>query len=176
MGIMQVTFCRHGRVDFDDVARFKGHGRDLVPLSEEGLRDASKAAELLAGSPPDLIISSPMTRALQTAMVIGTRSHRPVHVELDLHEWTPHVGQQWNDAEVPGTAYADMRAFAGEWPAGETREWEPLSAVRTRVSRVLDRYTHVASLLVVTHSVVIEAMTGVRGTQFCEPVTWQRHT
>jgi broad specificity phosphatase PhoE len=57
---------------------------------------------------------------------------------------------------------ADLDACDGEWPAGECRRWEPLSAVRTRASVVLDRYATYGRVLVVTHGTVIRALTGVR--------------
>jgi broad specificity phosphatase PhoE len=165
-----ITLIRHGRWDVVEGRRFRGHGVDLTPLSPAGTADAEAAGRALAASPPDLILSSPMTRALQTAMIISWHVDRPVVVEMDLHEWMPDDSQQWNDGTVPASAAADLEACGGEWPRDETRGWEPLSAVRARVGAVLARYDDGRRLLVVCHSVVIQAVTGVRDIGHCVPV------
>ncbi len=160
---MTVTLLRHGRADYDVVDRFVGHGRDLAPLTPDGNADAERAASALAGTPPDLILASPMTRALQTAMIVGRRVDRDVVVELDLHEWMPDSTQRWHGPTVPLAAYAELRAAGGEWPAGTTAGWEPLSSVRARARAAIDRHRDRGHLLVVGHSVVIEALTGIAG-------------
>ena len=165
---------RHGHTAYDVVHRFSGHGRDLAPLSSDGVAQAQRAAEELAASPPDAVISSPMTRALQTAAIIGLRIDRPVTVEVDLHEWMPDADQRWHGPAVPTAAYEDLTVCGGEWPPGVTRAWEPLSAVRDRVDPVLDRHGRDGDLLVVCHSVVIQAMTGVAGCPFAEAVELAR--
>jgi broad specificity phosphatase PhoE len=167
---VSVTLIRHGRIVIEDGRRFKGHGVDLAPLCREGVAEAEAAGRTLAAAPPDLILSSPMTRALQTAMILSWHVDRRVVVELDLHEWMPDAAQDWQDGVLPTAAYADMDACGGEWPAGETRGWEPLSSVRARVDAVLARHRDVADLLVVCHSVVIQAVTGMAGAAHCVPV------
>ena len=167
---MAVMFLRHGRWDVEHGRRFRGHGVDLTPLSPDGEDDAEAAGHALAAAPPNLILASPMTRALQTAMIVAWHVDRPVVVELDLHEWMPDDTQSWIDGTVPQAAAAEMRSCGGEWPLGETRAWEPLSAIRRRVGAVIDRRRNAGDLLVVCHSVVIEAMTGLRDAAHCEPV------
>lgn len=41
------------------------------------------------------------------------------------------------NAAVIVLAYEEMIRLGGEWPPGETRNWEPFSAVRKRVTAVL---------------------------------------
>ena len=174
MRSMGITLVRHGRVEISDGRRFKGHGVDLTPLSPEGLIEAERIGRSLVSSPPDLILSSPMTRALQTAMIISWHVDRRVVVELDLHEWMPDDRQDWQDGTIPQAAASEMNALGGEWPLGETRHWEPLSVVRARVEAVFDRYVEVDDLLVVCHSVVIQAVAGVAGCGHCERVPFVR--
>ena len=63
---------RHGKPDYSELYEkgFWGFGRDFAPLSEEGIRQAEAAArdERLKGA--SIIVSSPYTRALQTAQII----------------------------------------------------------------------------------------------------------
>ena len=156
---------RHGSVDYDAYPnRFRGHGIDLIPLTHAGKAEAEALALRLADrGPVDAIVTSPMTRAIQTAMILSWHLTCPVDVELDLHEWVPDTAQQWSNSDVPRTAYEELIACGGEWPSGEQRPWEPHSAVRRRVGAVLQRYAHVERVVVVTHSGVIEAMAGVSG-------------
>jgi broad specificity phosphatase PhoE len=158
-----ITLLRHGRTEYDVVDRFIGHGRDLAPLTSAGIADAERAATSLAATPVDLVVSSPMTRALQTAMIVGRRLDREVVVELDLHEWMPDSAQRWHGPTVPTEAYDALRSAGGEWPSGTTPGWEPLSAVRARAWAAIGRHDDRGDLLVVCHSVVIEALTGVAG-------------
>lgn len=163
---------RHGSVDYDaHPGRFRGHGIDLIPLTSIGVREAEGLAHRLADlGGVDAIVSSPMTRALHTAMIVSWRLDRSVDVELDLHEWVPDLSQQWSDGELPRTAYEELLACGGEWPPGEERLWEPHSRVRERVRGVLQRYSHLEIVAVVCHSGVIEAMTGKSRTAPCEIV------
>jgi broad specificity phosphatase PhoE len=165
---------RHGSVDYDShPGRFSGHGIDLLPLVPSGVAEAEKLALCLAeGGDVDLIISSPMARALQTAMILSWELARQVEVDLDLHEWVPDESQQWSTGEVPAFAYQELLEYSGEWPAGEERLWEPHSAVRRRVGGVLDRYDDDRTVVGVCHSGVIEAMTGVANTPPCGVVPY----
>jgi len=111
---------RHGSVDYDaQPGRFRGHGIDLLPLTPTGVVEAEDLAVLLAKrGDVDAIISSPMTRSLQTAMILSWRLQLRVQVELDLHEWVPDLSQQWTDGEATRNAYDELRACGGEWPPG----------------------------------------------------------
>ena len=73
---------------------------------------------------------------------------------------------------MPLRAYQDLLKNGGEWPASQERDWEPQSAVRRRVGNVLDRYRDRGTVLVVCHSGVIEAMTGVAHTGPCGVAPW----
>jgi broad specificity phosphatase PhoE len=103
-----------------------------------------------------------MTRALQAASVISTTTHAALVVEFDLREWLPAADQLWLGRSVPEAAQRDMRSIGGEWPVNQTRPWEPLSAVRRRALAALRPYLHHPHAVVVTHGVLIEAITGRR--------------
>ena len=64
---------RHG-----DVAYFRPDGApvapDTVELTEEGVRQAEAAHELLAGIPLDVVLASTLPRTLQTARIVAPRS------------------------------------------------------------------------------------------------------
>ena len=111
-----------------------------------------------------------MTRALQSADIIGRILKLDLRVEFDLHEWV--CG--WRDSlELVGDTVVEMLALDGEWPPGETRDWEPLSCVRERVSGVLDRYRNFERAIVVCHETVIFSLTE-KWLRHAESVTLKR--
>jgi broad specificity phosphatase PhoE len=165
---MPFLLIRHGSVDYDAwPGRFRGHGIDLLPLTVQGVVEAEAAAVSLLDAGVDLVVTSSMARALQTAMILSWRLHRHVEVEIDLHEWVPDLSQQWTGGDVPRDAYRDLIACGGEWPRGEQRSWEPQSSVRGRTTAVLRRYASAGVVAVITHSGVIEALTGDSGSAPC---------
>lgn len=140
--------------------RLKGAANDLVPLTPRGIHQIERAAERLRPLAPALVLSSPMTGALQSAAVLSRQLDLPLAVEFDLHEWVPDTTYSWDSVAPVLAASEEMSRLGGEWPAGETRLWEPLSAVRRRVVAVLQRYAHLQRVAVLCHEVVIQSLTG----------------
>jgi broad specificity phosphatase PhoE len=152
---------RHGEADYDlaERLRLKGHSRDLVPLTERGVAQIEETTVRLRDLGIQLIISSPMTRALHSAAIVIRLLDVPLRVEFDLREWAPDLTFSYDSVSVVEAASAEYSRDGGEWPAGQSRAWEPRSMVRERVTRVLDQYTHFERVLVVCHSGVISALT-----------------
>lgn len=134
--------------------------RDWIPLSARGVAEAEAAADRLCDTPARLVLSSPMTRALQTAAIISRALDLPLAVEFDLHEWLPDVSQTYDSTAAAVAAAEEMARSGGEWPDGQSLGWEPLSQVRRRVLAVLRQYADQGDVIVVCHGTVIEALTG----------------
>jgi len=66
----QLTLIRHGTTAWNTTGQFQGHTD--VPLSDEGKAQAKALAEHLekARSSVDLVYSSPLSRALETAQTV----------------------------------------------------------------------------------------------------------
>jgi broad specificity phosphatase PhoE len=155
---------RHGQPAWAmiDERCYTGGLIDLAPLTPAGVAEIEAAAAALAAWAPTVVLASPMTRALQSAVIVGHRLGLAPVVELDLHEWLPDLtGGAVNEADVRA-AYKDMEACGGVWPAGEKRAWEPRPDVGRRVTAVLARYRDHERVAVICHGVVIEALTGQR--------------
>lgn len=151
---MKVIAIRHGERDYEPCKQrdFIGHGLELAPLTETGVRQAEEAATnpLLTGA--QLILSSPYTRCMQTAAIISRITGIPLAVEIDLHEWIPDLTFQ-NRANDGGET--DFTACRGEYPAGETRNWETIGMMEKRLLGVLDRYTGYDKIIIVTHGMLM---------------------
>ena len=153
---------RHGRADFAfaDQRRLISGYRELVPLTPLGREQMETVTASLRGAGAELILTSPITRALQSAAMLSRALDLPFCVEFDLHEWIPDLTWRYDQEAVADAAYREMMDLGGEWPAGETRNWELLSTVRQRVTAVLQRYTQLQRAIVVAHNVVIYSLTG----------------
>ena len=82
-------FVRHGQTDYSErnAKIYQGFGVNLAPLTEEGVRQIEETARDPRLKGADLILSSPYTRALQTAAILSKALMAPIAVETGLHEW-----------------------------------------------------------------------------------------
>ena len=84
---MELVLIRHGQPDYSEVTERKyiGHGRDLAKLTELGKEQAEKVSRDARLDGAEIILSSPYTRALQTAAIISKNTGIPIEVETHLH-------------------------------------------------------------------------------------------
>jgi broad specificity phosphatase PhoE len=80
-----ILWVRHGQSTWNVIDRLQGHELS-PPLTELGREQAQHAAEALAGRGVVRLLSSPATRALETAQVIGAHLGLEVEVEPLLLE------------------------------------------------------------------------------------------
>ncbi len=80
-----ICLVRHGETDWNASGRLQG--REDIELNEAGRAQALKLVSLLEKSNWDIILSSPLKRALETAQIIAVRLLLPDPVIMpDLHE------------------------------------------------------------------------------------------
>lgn len=165
MGVIQIYLVRHGEPDYEpiDSRGWPGTAADSAPLTAVGMKQAEQLADLLSGIGATYLVSSPFTRALHSAAIIGHRLALGVKVDHDLRDWLPDHTGLWRSAADVRAAQAELEAYDGEWPEGIQRPWEPLSRVRERARAALDRHTAGTDgpVLAITHATVIRALTGV---------------
>jgi hypothetical protein len=82
---------------------------DLAPLTAGGSQQSMHAARQLATAGATAIVSSPMTRALQTAAIIGVHLGLKVEVDFDLREWLPDDTFSWRDLKTEALGAAGER-------------------------------------------------------------------
>jgi broad specificity phosphatase PhoE len=112
-----IYFVRHGESEANAARRFAG--RSDSPLTERGREQAEAVAAVLAKVPFDRIVSSPLSRCRDTAIVIARRHQLPVDLEPDLVEID--VGERTGSPfdEVRGLPEWRDDGFVA-WPRGET--------------------------------------------------------
>lgn len=96
-----IWWLRHGESTWNVAGREQGHLAH-PPLTDRGRDQARAAAERLAGRGITRILSSPLTRAQQTAEIVADRLGLSVETEPDLiekgfGESTPDVAHRVRD-------------------------------------------------------------------------------
>ena len=139
-------FVRHGESEANAAHRFSG--RQDSPLTERGRRQAAVVATALDAVPFDRIVATPLSRSLDTALVVGRRRRMPVDIARDLVEID--VGDRTGATfdEVRGLPDWKDDGFVG-WPGGETLEQVHGRALRA--VRLLARETPGGTVLVIGH-------------------------
>ena len=163
---------RHGQPDYSLLNEFGfyGFGRDFAPLSESGISQAYHAAKDPRLQLADIIISSPYTRALQTAHIISSVTGIPVIVEVGLHEWIPDLTNTYTSSEESFRLSAEFVSYKGVYPEGRSMRWESLEHMRRRMRAVADRYENYEKVIVVGHGMSFRTLTYIEKMLPCEIV------
>jgi broad specificity phosphatase PhoE len=126
---MNIWLIRHGETEWSKSGRHTG--TTDVALTEQGRRQASALPSLLSTQAFDLVLTSPMQRAIDTCRLAGLGEQ--AQVEPDLHEW--------NYGVYEGRKTADIREEVPDWSVWTSPipEGESAAQVGTRAQRLIDR-------------------------------------
>ena len=153
----QFIFIRHGEPRYDEIEKrgYRGMGYDLGRLTDRGIMQAYARAKDSKLKGADLILSSPYTRALQTAAILSKELQIPLIVENDLHEWMPDMTHQFNTS-LKGRyeEYIEQKGVPNP-----NQDWESFNHLKNRVDAVLDQYQNYQKVIVVCHGIVMSSQT-----------------
>lgn len=152
---------RHGEPDYTygDEHGFIGHGHDLAPLKKEKIEDVRKASKDSRLKNAQIIISSPYTRALQTASIISKETGLEIVVEPDIREWQPDLTYKYKNSEEMQEYYNDYVKNDGIYPEGEKRKWETKEQLQKRVMSVINRYKNkYDTVIIVAHKMAFQSI------------------
>jgi broad specificity phosphatase PhoE len=140
-----LILLRHGQTTANAQALLQGHMN--LPLDPEGERQAQRSGEYLRAAFPDaLVISSPLTRAHQTALAVSSNVVIDERfIELDYGQWD---GIALTD--VDAQSWADWRADPGFRPPGGETLVELDARVRPALDEIAERAQH-GHVIVVSH-------------------------
>jgi broad specificity phosphatase PhoE len=148
---MPVVLVRHGQTEWSATGRHTGHTD--VPLTATGRTEAERLGAALTDRSPVLVLTSPRSRARDTAALAGLA---PAEVDDDLDEWG------YGDYE--GLTTPEIRETVPGWtvwthptPGGETS-----AEVTARVDRVLARVAAAAGpgddVVIVAHGHLLRVL------------------
>lgn len=151
---------RHGETDYRErnTKIYQGFGVNLAPLSPEGILQIKRTAEDTRLCGADIILSSPYTRALQTASILSERLHVDITVETDLHEWLADKHYIHISEEQAALNYSEFDWYGGDYPHRIEKDWETIPMLRRRVLAVLEKYTDLHKVIVVCHGMLIQSI------------------
>ncbi len=156
---MEIILIRHGEPRYDEVQSrgYAGMGFELGKLTENGVMQAAKRAADPILKDATLIISSPYTRALQTAAIISRLTQIPLVVENDVHEWMPDTAFQF-DYPVE-KASEEYWALRGQETSNRRYRWETYEHLKERVKKAILKHKDHEKIIVVCHGIVMSTLT-----------------
>ena len=168
---MKIVFVRHSEPNYEPCYErgFIGHGRDLAPLTTQGIEQAIVVSKNQLLDNCELIISSPYTRALQTAAIISKEKQLNISVEIDLHEFLPDKTFQYKGQDESDELHKDFLINCGAYPLGETKKWETIAEIKKRANAVMQKYFEYDRVIVVAHGGIIRRFTGNAVADYCTP-------
>lgn len=144
----EVWLVRHGETEWAREGRHTG--RTDVPLTEIGRQQAQALGRYLSRHAFALVISSPMSRAADTARLAGFPD---AQTDPDLREWDYGAFEGRRTTEIRQD-YPDWTIWDGPWPNGET-----IQHIAGRADRLVDRLRALdGDVLVFAHGHVLRVL------------------
>ena len=113
-GMVTLAFIRHGQTDWNKEGRFQGSSD--IPLNDTGREQARVAERMLEAWTWDAIVSSPLSRARETAQIVADGlglTLGPAYPELVERDYGPWEGAGDEVMEqFPDRAYPDAEPLA----------------------------------------------------------------
>lgn len=154
--ITTLLLIRHGQTEWNVLGKYTG--QIDIPLNETGRKQARQVAQMLRNTPPDVIVSSDLRRARETADLIADACHLTVITDPRLREINQGVweGMQFEDIK---TQYAqefaarDANPLAVASPGGET-VGQVQDRVLTAVSDLVEKHNG-SRIAIVAHGLAL---------------------
>jgi uncharacterized phosphatase len=155
---MTLAFIRHGQTDWNFENRLQGASD--IPLNDTGRQQARDAVARLAGTDWEVIVSSPLSRARETASIVAAG----LGVELGP-AYDELIERNYGDAE--GATAEDI---AEKWPDKQYPGLESLDSVVARGRAALTRIDAEfgdRNTLIVCHGTIIRyTLASLAGREF----------
>jgi len=144
-----VWLVRHGETEWARLGRHTG--RTDVPLTGAGRAQAEDLGRRLAAHQFAVVLTSPLSRAAETAMIAGFGD--AAVADSDLEEWDYGDLEGRLTAEIQ-ESHPGWSIWRGPWPGGET-----LDDVARRADHVLARLAGVGGdVLLVSHGHLLRVL------------------
>lgn len=150
---MILYLARHGETDFNEEGRYQGQREsDLTP---RGRIQAERLADALEAFTPQRIISSPLSRCLETARPLATRLKLPIEVSHDLIEIAHGMWEGRLREEIERDDAPTMRAWRSQPDTVQFDGGETLAMVDARWKHFVHSLRGELTTVVVTHDVLL---------------------
>ena len=165
---MKVIFVRHGEPDYSELEErsYTDFGLDLAPLSEQGRRQAQALCQHPLLRSADLLVSSAVTRALETASYLTCATGLPLRVEPLLHEWQVYERGREN-FEKARSLFLESN---GELLPNSPLQYETAEEMKARFVDCMAKYRDYQTVALVAHRMLIRQFVPNETIDFCQVI------
>ena len=165
---MKIIFVRHGEPDYRELEErsYTGFGMDLAPLSEKGRQQAQKLCQDPLLQSADLLVTSAVTRALETASYLACATGLPLRVESLLHEWQVYETGMEN-FECARTLFLEHN---GVILPDSPIQYETAAEMKFRFLKCMAKYREHEIVVVVTHRMLMRQFVPDEKIDFCQVI------
>lgn len=146
--------ARHGETTWNAVGRYQG--RLDTPLSPLGQAQAQALAGALAPKQIERIVSSPLSRCVQTAMPLSLQTGVPIETDPLLLEIAHGDWQGRYRDEIAASEPELYRAWREHPERVRFAGGESLADVAARWKQFVEGFEALANTLVVTHDIIVK--------------------
>ena len=146
--MIHIIYTRHGETDWNKEKKIQG-SKD-IPLNAKGIEQANNLHELLKDRQIDIIFSSPLNRAKETANII--RGERPIDIIVDPLLKEQCYGDLEGKPMIDNPEYLlHKNSFFKRYPNGESY-FDVYHRVATFFEKIKKDYDgKVSTILIVAH-------------------------
>ena len=165
---MKIIFVRHGEPDYRELEErsYTGFGMDLAPLSEKGRQQVQELCQNPLLQSADLLVTSAVTRALETASYVVRATCLPLRVEPLLHEWQVYESGIEN-FEKARTLFLENK---GELLPNSPIQYETAEEMKARFLETMIKYRDYQTVLVVAHRMLMRQFVPNEKIDFCQVI------
>ncbi|CAK1607865.1 histidine phosphatase family protein [Streptococcus oralis] len=165
---MKIIFVPHGEPDYRELEErsYTGFGMDLAPLSEKGRQQAQELCQNPLLQSANLLVTSAVTRALETASYVSCATGLPLRVEPMLHEWQVYEAGIEN-FEKARCLFLENK---GELLPNSPIQYETATEMKSRFLESMAKYRDYQTVIVVTHNMLIRQFVPNEKIDFCQVI------
>ena len=165
---MKIIFVRHGEPDYRELEErsYTGFGIDLAPLSEKGRQQAQELCKNPLFGSADILVSSAVTRALETASYLACATGLPLRVEPLIHEWQVYETGMEN-FERARTLFLEHN---GDILPDSPIQYETAEEMRARFLECMAKYREHQTVVVVVHRMLMRQFVPDEKIDFCQVI------
>jgi probable phosphoglycerate mutase len=158
---MKIFIVRHGETEWNRTKRFQGISD--IPLNERGKAQAEALAHALKDDAIDVVYSSPLIRAKETARAVHHFHPSSLFFEeeglreMNLGEFEGIKAKEWGEQYPEFSEKWRESPSSIQLPGGESLKGVQIRAVQT-LDRIIKYHLPETTLLICSHNFVIHAI------------------
>ncbi len=151
---------RHGEADYENNGKtiYKGIAINFAPLTANGIEQLKIAANDYRLKDANIILSSPYTRALQSAAILSKELQIDIIVEPNIYEWLEDINCKEISPKEGNSRIIEFNKRNGDYPKGDERLWEDNDSLKNRLFSTLKKYIKYKKVIVVCHGMLIHSV------------------